>query len=72
MAQCAIIRISVCMHVKVPGTGSHTIVWTHKTATHTGRNGQRCSCGYPVVLTPSPARDQSSIKYKKEEVLKLL
>ena len=35
-AHCAIIRISVCVHIKVPGTGSHTIVWTHKTATHTG------------------------------------
>ena len=34
----------VCM-LKIPNAGSRTIVWTHKNAAHTDRNGQRCSCG---------------------------
>ena len=29
---------SVCSS-KIPNTGGHTIVWTHKNPTHTGRNG---------------------------------
>ena len=31
--------------LKIPDTGSHTTVWTHKYTTHTDRNGQLCSCG---------------------------
>ena len=30
--------------LKIPNTGSHTIVWTHENTTHTDRNGYRCSC----------------------------
>ena len=29
---------SVCM-LKIPNTGSYTIVWTHENTTHTDRNG---------------------------------
>ena len=30
--------------LKIPNTGSHTIVWTHKNTPCTGRNRQCCSC----------------------------
>ena len=29
--------------LKIPNTGGHTIVWTHKNTAHTDRNGWRCS-----------------------------
>ena len=29
---------SVCT-LKIPNTGSHTVVWTHENTTHAGRNG---------------------------------
>ena len=32
---CAIACINICVHVKNPNTGSHTIVWTHGNTAHT-------------------------------------
>ena len=40
----ACINIYICT-LKIPNSGTHTIVWTHRNTAHTGRNGWRCSCG---------------------------
>ena len=60
---CVIACLTICAHVKkkkkIPNTGSHTVVWTHKNTAHTGRNEQRCSCGFctiPVRRPELPAR----------------
>ena len=34
--------------LKIPHTGSHTIVWTHKNTKHNDRNGQRCDQNFPA------------------------
>ena len=44
---------SPCMHshatsmclLKIPNTGSHSIVWTHEHIVHAGKHGWCCSCG---------------------------
>ena len=44
---------SVCT-LKIPKTGSHTIVWTHKNTAHTGRNGLRYSCSCRSLTQSNP------------------
>ena len=53
--------------LKIPNTGSHTIVWTHNT-TCTDRNGWRCS-GSCCVLPRYPGK-ATWISRKVKEVLK--
>ena len=42
--------------LKIPNTGSHTIVWTHENTAHTDRNGWRCSCGCCSLTRSKAAR----------------
>ena len=30
--------INICAHVNIPNTGSHSIVWTHESSTHSDMN----------------------------------
>ena len=53
--------------VKIPNTGSHTIVWTRENTAHTGRNGyKRCSCGCCAL----PREAESNFLQATKEVLK--
>ena len=60
-------NINFVRALKIPNTGSHTIVWTHENTEHTGRNGYSCSYFSLTRVRRSdfPERDNEVLKKKR-------